>query len=620
MGFALQSQWQAMRAERVRQLTTESEALAKLIDTDRATVAAGKLTEQAAQAAALAQVVSMLHGKGDYYFVLDTKGIVVGHPNAKIVGMDFMKQVDSKGFGWIPDVMPRAIRDGLAEVEYYYPHAGQTDAALKLGVYRYYEPWHWIIGTGVYLDDLDASFGALAIKLGGVALGALALMLVAATLVIRSITRPTQALSTAMRDLAAGNMEGAVPTGGSLAETRAMADAVQVFKTAAIEKTQLAAEAIEQRQIAEAQRLRHEAEREAAAASQKSVVDAVAGGLAQLSSGDLTVRLVQAFAPDYEQLREDFNAATTQLQTAMGMIIANTGTIRSGTGEISQAADDLSRRTEQQAASLEETAAALDEITATVRKTADGANAAQHVVTAAKTEAEHGEVVVRDAVTAMSEIEKSAKEISQIIGVIDEIAFQTNLLALNAGVEAARAGDAGRGFAVVASEVRALAQRSAEAAKEIKALIAPAGACGPWRDAGAGNRRCPGPDPGPGDADHRRCRGDRGQRAGAGKRPRRGEHRHQPDGPGDAAKRCHGRAEHRSKPLAGPGDRGADAIDRPISAWPGSRHRRIWRQSDAAAPPRPGAASESRGAESQPWRSCQADAGPRSGGMGRVLN
>ena len=160
-----------------------------------------------------------------------------------------------------------------------------------------------------------------------------------------------------------------------------------------------------------------------------------------------------------------------KLQQVMVSVAANTQAIRSGTREISVAADDLSRRTEQQAASLEETAAALGEITATVRKTAEGATHARQVVSTAKHDAEKGSDVVRQAMTAMSGIEKSSQRIGQIIGVIDEIAFQADLLALNAGVEAARAGDAGRGFAVVASEVRALAQRSAEAAKEIEAFI-----------------------------------------------------------------------------------------------------------------------------------------------------
>jgi methyl-accepting chemotaxis protein len=159
------------------------------------------------------------------------------------------------------------------------------------------------------------------------------------------------------------------------------------------------------------------------------------------------------------------------LERSVSAISANSRAIRSGTNAISAASDDLSRRTEQQASSLEETAAALEEITATVKKTAEGAKHAREVVSTAKVDADKSGDVVREAMAAMTGIDKSSKQISQIIGVIDEIAFQTNLLALNAGVEAARAGDAGRGFAVVASEVRALAQRSAEAAKEIKSLI-----------------------------------------------------------------------------------------------------------------------------------------------------
>jgi methyl-accepting chemotaxis protein len=221
-----------------------------------------------------------------------------------------------------------------------------------------------------------------------------------------------------------------------------------------------------------ATRTAQERDRAAGEAEQQQVVQGLADGLARLASGDLAFRIGQAFPPNYEKLRTDFNLAIGKLAQAMETINTVANNIHSGAREISTASEDLSRRTEHQAASLEETAAALDEITATVRKMAESAQNASTVVTAARGDAENSGKVALNAVAAMNEIARYSQEISQIVGVVDEIAFQTNLLALNAGVEAARAGDSGRGFAVVAQEVRALAQRSAEAAKEIKTLIA----------------------------------------------------------------------------------------------------------------------------------------------------
>ncbi|WP_420470221.1 methyl-accepting chemotaxis protein [Brevundimonas sp. FT23042] len=232
--------------------------------------------------------------------------------------------------------------------------------------------------------------------------------------------------------------------------------------------TDVTAAELERERRAEADR--HEAE------VQARVVEDTGRGLAAVAAGDLSYRITSDFPGRYAPLRENFNGAVTAMDDAMGVIRSNTGSMQSGAGEISSAAEELSRRTERQAASLEETAAALDEITATVKKTAENALSADTVVGHARDQARNGGEVVQRAVTAMGEIERSSDQIGQIIGVIDEIAFQTNLLALNAGVEAARAGEAGRGFAVVASEVRALAQRSADSAKEIKTLISASGA------------------------------------------------------------------------------------------------------------------------------------------------
>jgi methyl-accepting chemotaxis protein len=190
-----------------------------------------------------------------------------------------------------------------------------------------------------------------------------------------------------------------------------------------------------------------------------------------LAEGDLTRDIGRPFIASFEQLREDYNSVLDKLRQALGAVAQNAKAIAASSNEVKSASSDLSRRTEQQAASVEETAAALEEITTTVSDSSHRAEDAGKLVARTRENAERSGEVVKNAVAAMGAIETSSREISNIIGVIDDIAFQTNLLALNAGVEAARAGEAGKGFAVVAQEVRELAQRSAKAAKEIKALI-----------------------------------------------------------------------------------------------------------------------------------------------------
>jgi methyl-accepting chemotaxis protein len=298
----------------------------------------------------------------------------------------------------------------------------------------------------------------------------IAAALVALFYVRRSVTRRLIGLATVMGRLAAGDHSTLVPVTGR-DEITEMAGAVEVFRANAVANIRLEQEAVEQRNLTEEdRRIKAESDRLRAEAMAQAT-QGLGEGLKHLSTGDLTYRLSQPFAAEFETLRADFNGAVGQLAETLRAVADAANAIDSGSREVSGSADDLSKRTEQQAASLEETAAALDQITVNVANSSKRADEARKVAAQANTSAAHSGQVVASAVDAMEKIEQSSKQVSNIIGVIDEIAFQTNLLALNAGVEAARAGDAGKGFAVVAQEVRELAQRSAKAAREIKELI-----------------------------------------------------------------------------------------------------------------------------------------------------
>ncbi|MDR6786820.1 methyl-accepting chemotaxis protein [Sphingomonas sp. BE138] len=283
----------------------------------------------------------------------------------------------------------------------------------------------------------------IALVLGGLALIGIAVMLQMA--LSRSIARPITALTRRMADLAAGKNDVDVPDAGRADELGDMARAVLVFRDAAQAK------------------LTSDQEREQA-------MRAIGDGLHRLSDADLTVRL-GALPGSFAALAQDFNDAVGKLSDLTCNVRRSVETIKQNADEISQSARDLSARSEQQASSLRETAAAMDEITGTVREGAANAADANKAMAEARDAAEHGGEVVRKSVAAMNGIDQASREIADIISVIDGIAFQTNLLALNAGVEAARAGEAGKGFAVVASEVRALAQRSADAASDVKTRI-----------------------------------------------------------------------------------------------------------------------------------------------------
>ncbi len=277
-------------------------------------------------------------------------------------------------------------------------------------------------------------------------------------------------LSVATRAIAEGQLDTRIGDNGA-DEIADVAKAVRIFRDTAIEKIRIEREAQDQQTSTAEERMRNEQVRDAAARQVEMVVSMLGTALSGLARGDLLVRLTDQCAPEYVKVREDFNAALTTLQETIRAIRLSAEEVSNASAEISTSTTDLSQRTEEQAASLEETSASLERIADTVRKNADRAKQANDLAAKTRAVADRGGDVVTQAMGAMSRIEESSREISDIINLIDEIARQTNLLALNAAVEAARAGESGRGFAVVASEVRNLAQRSSEAAKGIRGLI-----------------------------------------------------------------------------------------------------------------------------------------------------
>ncbi len=309
----------------------------------------------------------------------------------------------------------------------------------------------------------------------GITFGVIAAIAFAMVIAQKGVTTPMAKLRERMETLASGETGKEVDGLDRRDEIGQMAAAVAVFRTNAIDRMRIEQQAEATRSMSESERLEREAEKANEAANLQRAVKALGGALGNLADGDLNCRIDTPFTGDLDTLRQDFNAAISKLNNALQAVGANASAISAGSSQIRASADDLSKRTEQQAASVEETAAALEEITTTVKDAAGRASDASQLVAKTREAAERSGEVVRNAVTAMHLIEQSSNEISNIIGVIDDIAFQTNLLALNAGVEAARAGEAGKGFAVVAQEVRELAQRSARAAKEIKALITASG-------------------------------------------------------------------------------------------------------------------------------------------------
>ncbi|MEM5494022.1 methyl-accepting chemotaxis protein [Hoeflea sp. AS16] len=469
--YQLYDSQNSMVVERKAKLKAMNETIVTMLQHFKDMETSGELTTEEAQTQAMAAVRPMRYEGNGYFWINDMENFMLMHPfSATLEKNDLSDLEDANGKKFFQEFINVVKANGEGFVDYYWNKPGEEEPALKYSHVQGFKPWGWVVGTGVYADDLAVLFRqnatTTAVTLG---LGALAILLMAYA-TVRSVVNPICSLNATMQAIARDDASGEVPGTDRKDEIGEMASSVLVLRDSVRERAQMRVREAEQQQQLDAEREDGVRRQESISQSQADVMAKLGGALEKLASGDLTVQ-IDNIAPEYAKLRDDFNRAVSALGDVITAIAQSTDVVNSSADGISEAANNLSQRTEQQAASLEETAAALDEITSTVRGSSERAAEANRMVGETRQSTDKSGKIVTEAISAMTRIKDESDRIGKIIGVIDEIAFQTNLLALNAGVEAARAGEAGRGFAVVAQEVRELAQRSATAAQEIKQLI-----------------------------------------------------------------------------------------------------------------------------------------------------
>jgi methyl-accepting chemotaxis protein len=457
-----------------------------IVNEEYAAAQRGAITTEQAQKNAAARVGALRYGNGngEYFWINDMRPRMVMHPiKPELNGSDVSTNKDPTGKALFLEMVDVAKNQGAGFVHYQWPKPGRDGPQPKLSFVTGFAPWGWVIGTGIYIDDLDAQVWASTGRAVIVAIVIISVLGFGTIFGVRRLSAALKTMTTDMRELAAGHFDVVLPGLEREDEIGDIARAVEAFKLKAIEKARMEAEEVAHRHELEieetARREKAEQDRHIQVAEERAkhaeglaqMMTALAAGLRSLSEGDLTCRLSDGFPDEYVQVKHDFNQAIAGLEETISLIVAAAQEVTNAAAEISVSTTDLSQRTEEQAASLEQTSASMEQISATVKQNAGNAYEANRFAHDTRSAAEHGSDVIGTAVQAMARIEESSRKISDIIGVIDEIARQTNLLALNAAVEAARAGEAGRGFAVVAAEVRSLAQRSSQAAKDIAMLI-----------------------------------------------------------------------------------------------------------------------------------------------------
>lgn len=487
------------------QLRAQVETMVSLVEGFVAAAETGTMREELAKANAITAISSIRYGAGDYAFIVDERAIVLSHPMPSQVGRDLWDTADADGKLFLREMIARA-QDGGGSTAYLWPRPDDDAPVEKLSYTMLVPDWGWVVGTGLYIDDIEAELGREIVEGSLLILIGTALAMALAFAVSRSVTRPLSALTASIRDLRKGTATSGLCAGrrdeiGVLAveilalqdalveRARAEAETIRRRDAEAAELRQQAAaetharavdQAERERRDLEADRARDAAETErdrreamsmrAAAEAQEFVVREVGHGLMRLADGDLSRPIVTAFPAGYEELRTNYNTALAGLQQVVATLTRATGTVRTNATGLSEASGELSCRTDRQAAHLQATATSLHEVAATERQIADTADIARAVASEMREDAERFGQEVERVVDAMGMIKGSVDEVRSIIRVVDDIASQTMILALNAGVEAARAGEAGQGFAVIAQEVRRLAMRTSDAAREITAL------------------------------------------------------------------------------------------------------------------------------------------------------